>query len=703
MSRAAKTLASSAVSMLVVDDLCNRFEAACQSGSTPQLEEYINAAPEAIRMRLMKELLSLEVYYSKAAPPDFIAYAQRFPNIDRITLAELIPAPQETVEPTIPGYEILGLLGRGGMGIVYKARDLRLDRMVALKMVLPGSHVSDQVVARMLAEARAVARLQHPQLVQIYDIVEYDGRPLLVFEYIEGGTLADQISKGPVEVKQAADWMENIARSVQFAHSRGIVHRDLKPSNILMTAEESPKISDFGLARQMDNDIRQTHSGMLIGTPGYMAPEQAELKQGSFGTPVDIYALGAILYEMLTGKPPFRGASILETLEMVRSQELVSIRRLNRKVPRDLETICLKCLQKNPLARYSSAQLLADDLSRFLRHESILARPSGMVECTVRWIKRNPTLSLLLGGISTATMVGIVMLLWFQADRLAKLEEHDRRAKQAGREANALLEETIWLYGKAQGADRNLGLWADAREAINKAERAADAGDAPSEIRKRVKALRIQIVQHEKNQRLVTRLAEIQASMGDDLLPNSDLDFPTADAAYAKAFEEFMGMRFDESIPEENAKRLGGIEAKLRIELAAAIDNWRYVRFVLISTNSKYKLDANHLHKTSRLLDPDSLRNQIRDAIEQMDRKRLSEIAIQIDPAAQPVQTINLVGVYLYWLQHSYEFSEEIQFLKTAQPYHESDFQINHNLSYWLVRADLADDCELHFHQGRLS
>ncbi len=276
-----------------------------------------------------------------------------------------------------------------------------------------------------------------------------------MFEYIEGGTLADRISKGPVEFKHAATWMESIARRVQFGHARGIVHRDLKPSNILMTAEESPKISDFGLARQMDNDIRQTHSGMLIGTPGYMAPEQAELKQGSFGTPVDIYASGAILDEMLTGKPPFRGASILETLEMVRSQEPVSIRRLNRKVPRDLETICLKCLQKNPLARYSSAQLLADHLSRFLSHESILARPSGMVECAVRWIKRNPAGSLLLGGISPATMVGIVMLLWFQADRLAKLQEHDRRARQAGREANSLLEDRFGLsrIGMNNGCD----------------------------------------------------------------------------------------------------------------------------------------------------------------------------------------------------------------------------------------------------------
>ena len=694
MSPAAKTLASSAVSMLVVDDLCNRFEAACQKGTKPQLEEYVDAAPEAIRMRLIKELLSLEVYYSKAAPPDFIAYAQRFPNIDRITLAELIPAPQESVEPTIPGYEILGLLGRGGMGIVYKARDLRLDRMVALKMVLPGSHVSDHVVARMLAEARAVARLQHPQLVQIYDIVEYDGRPLLVFEFIEGGTLADRISKGQVEFKQAATWMENIARSIQFAHSRGIVHRDLKPSNILMTAVESPKISDFGLARQMDNDIRQTHSGMLIGTPSYMAPEQAELKQGSLGTPVDLYALGAILYEMLTGRPPFRGASILETLEMVRSQEPVSIRRLNRKVPRDLETICMKCLQKNPLARYSSAQLLADDLARFLRHESILARPSGMVECVMRWIKRNPTVSLLLGGISTATTVGVAMLLWLQADRLAKLHEHDRRARHAGIEANVLLEETISLYGKAQGADRNLGLWADAREAINRAERAADAGDAPLAIRKRVKELRAQIVQHEKNQRLIIRLAEIQASMGDDLLASNDQDFPAADSAYSQAFCDFMETEFDETDPELNAKRLGGIDATFRVELAAAIDNWRYVRFVLKSMDAKYSLDASNLHSTSRLLDPDPLRNQIRDAIDKKDRTLLSGIAMQMDPSAQPVQTINLVGLYLYWLQHSQDFSEEIQFFKKAQPFHERDFQINHNLTYCLLRADRADEAE---------
>ncbi len=470
MTSAAWSRSESAASMRSIDELCNNFEAACQSGNIPRPEDYLDRAPESIRMQLLKELLQLEVYYSKSAPPDFISYAQRFPNIDRITLAEVIPAAQDAIEPKIPGYEILGLLGRGGMGIVYKARDLKLGRLVALKMVLPGSHVSDQVIARMIAEARAVARLQHPQLVQIYDIVEFEGRPLLVFEYIEGGTLADKISKKAITIQEAAQWLEIIARSVQFAHSRGIVHRDLKPANILMTLDGSPKISDFGLARQMDNDIRQTHSGMLIGTPGYMAPEQAELKQGDFASPVDIYALGSILYEVLTGQPPFRGASILETLEMVRSQEPTSLRKLNRKVPRDLETICLKCLQKDPMARYASASLLAEDLGRFLRNDSILARPSGLVERSRRWCKRSPWVASFAALTLLVTLIGFASVFWqWKQTELERqrADEHSRMANQNAALYQRERDEAIIARGQAienaseaernrQQAERNL-------------------------------------------------------------------------------------------------------------------------------------------------------------------------------------------------------------------------------------------------------
>ena len=213
------------------------------------------------------------------------------------------------------------------------------------------------------------AHLQHPNLVPIYEVRECDGCPVLVFEYVDGGTLAERIARQPIDPDIAAHMMETLAKVLAYAHSRGIVHRDLKPANILIAKDGTLKVSDFGLARQLDDDNRQTKSGMLIGTPGYMAPEQASGNLGQLGPAADIHGLGAILYEMLSGQPAFRGTSILETLEMVRTQDPVSPRRLRRSVPRDLETICLKCLRKNPDERYLSASLLSAELGRYLRQD----------------------------------------------------------------------------------------------------------------------------------------------------------------------------------------------------------------------------------------------------------------------------------------------------------------------------------------------
>ena len=421
----------SSVQLGRIDELCNRFEAAHQKGETPAVDEYLTEVEKPLRMSLLKELLQIDSHYTTDPKLDAERLIVLFPDLDRDTLTRLLSqnsAKKSSGQfPVVDGYTIVSELGRGGMGVVYKARDLRLDRFVALKMMHPEGPAREQVVVRMLTEARAAAHLQHPNLVPIYEVRECDGCPVLVFEYVDGGTLAERIARQPIDPDIAAHMMETLAKVLAYAHSRGIVHRDLKPANILIAQDGTLKVSDFGLARQLDDDRRQTKSGMLIGTPGYMAPEQASGNLGQLGPAADIHGLGAILYEMLTGQPAFRGTSILETLEMVRTQDPVSPRRLRRSVPRDLETICLKCLRKNPDERYLSASLMSAELGRYLRQEPIMARPLGRFEKLNRWCRRNPreaVLALLSVLVSVACFMAV---LWaWQKTEIAFESERTR-------------------------------------------------------------------------------------------------------------------------------------------------------------------------------------------------------------------------------------------------------------------------------------
>ncbi len=341
--------------------------------------------------------------------------------------------------PQVPGYVILGELGRGGMGVVYKARQLNLNRICALKMILAGAHAGPEAAARFLSEAEAVARLEHPAIVQIHQLGDFDGQPYLELEYVNGGSLGDRSDGTPLPAGEAAELVELLARAIHYAHGLGIVHRDLKPSNILLTDDGRPKIADFGLAKLLDTDSQITGSGLILGTPSYMAPEQASGEAKGTGPSADIYALGAILYAQLTGRPPFRAATIPETLRQVREEAPVPPCRLQPSLPRDVETITLKCLQKRPADRYVTAEALAEDLRRFRAREPILARPIPAWERGLKWARRRPWAA----GMAAALLACVLCLLGLGAysyRRISRSLEAEKLANTKAQEALATAE-----------------------------------------------------------------------------------------------------------------------------------------------------------------------------------------------------------------------------------------------------------------------
>jgi tetratricopeptide (TPR) repeat protein len=372
---------------------------------------------------------------------------------------------------TIPGFEILGELGQGGHGVVYKARQTSLNRLVALKVARQGVHATAEERVRLGREARAVAQLCHPHIVQVHAVEEHEGVPFLVMEFVEGGSLAALLDGTPWPARRAAELVQTLARAIHAAHERGIVHRDLKPANVLLqadsTAEDAesaekkmalsssassassavkllPKITDFGIARQPDAQSSQTPSQAILGTPSYMAPEQASGQSRHVGGSADVYALGAILYELLTGRPPFKAETHFETLLQVRQQEPVPPRRLVPKLPGDLETICLKCLRKEPASRYATARELAEDLNRHLRGEPIQARPTGPAERLYRWCRRNPVVAGLVVGLFVVLASGLtgVTYLW----RLA--EQRSTTARQEKEEADRQRQTVERIIGR---------------------------------------------------------------------------------------------------------------------------------------------------------------------------------------------------------------------------------------------------------------
>jgi serine/threonine-protein kinase len=364
------------------------------------------------------------------------------PTLDHRPAAEAgAPAPDSL--PAVPGYEVECELGRGGMGVVYRAQQTALARTVALKVILAGAHAGTSDRARFRKEAEAVAGLQHPNIVQVHEVGEHDGRLFFSLEHCAGGSLEKRLDGTPLPPAEAARLVEALARAVHYAHGQGVIHRDLKPGNVLFTADGALKLTDFGLVKRL-GETGRTATGAILGTPSYMAPEQAEGKGRPVGPAADVYGLGAILYELLTGRPPFKAATPVDTILQVVADEPVPPSRLHSRTPRDLETVCLKCLRKGPHQRYPSAAALADDLGRWLRGEPVLARRAGAAERTWRWCRRHPApaaLVLLAALLLLSVTAGAVLVARTAAAGRARIQVIADRVEEQVRRRQAEVEE----------------------------------------------------------------------------------------------------------------------------------------------------------------------------------------------------------------------------------------------------------------------
>jgi serine/threonine-protein kinase len=588
---------------------------------------------------------------------------QRWSQIRRLDdqLKALFPTPTDepgatiiypwrltTELPRIPGYEVEAVLGHGGMAVVYKARHLRLNRPIALKMLLAGAYAAPHELARFQLEAEVVGSLRHPNIVHIYDVGDHEGRPYFTMELVEGGSLAQKLAGMPQPASQAAALVATLALAVEVAHGRGIIHRDLKPANVLVAEDGTLKIGDFGLARRVEGDAGLTRSGARIGTPSYMAPEQAGGKTRMIGPATDLYALGAILYEMLTGRPPFRSETASETEWQVITEEAVPPSRLNARVPRDLETICLKCLHKEPRRRYATARALADDLERFQRGESIAARPVSFLDRFGKWVRRRPAVAALSGATVLFISAFVAGMLWLTV-----------KGAQRRQAVEGDLREVADLQQQAR--------WEDARVALQRADARLNGGGA--------RDLRKQFEQARRDLDLVIELDRIRLSR----LTSGKLALykTKADKDYAKAFGD-AGLANAQDSSDLVAARVQA--SAVRVALMAALDDWA------VCTTDKERRDW--LLEAARNADPSSSGwgDRIRDPATWEDAGELGELAQEVPVSEQPVSLLLGLGERL-----EAAGGDAPAYLKRVQGEHPADFWANLSLGDALLGASPAE------------
>jgi serine/threonine-protein kinase len=572
------------------------------------------------------------------------------PTVRGVVAPALLP--ESAAWPQVPGHQAEAVLGRGGMGVVYRAWHLRLHRPVALKMLLAGAHAQPAERERLLREAEAVAGLSHPNIVQVYEVGDVDGRPYFTMEFVEGGSLAQQVQGVPQPVRKAAALVATLADAIHAAHQSGIVHRDLKPANILLTTDGTPKVTDFGLARRLQGGDALTLSGVPVGTPSYMAPEQARGDKGALGPATDVYALGAILYELLTGRPPFRAETAAATVQQVISQSPVSPSRLNASVPRDLETICLTCLHKEPHLRYASAAVLAEDLRHFLRGEGITAKPERWLGRLARRARRRPVFSVAVAAAALA-LVGLAGGgLWLIADRAAAAREVQGERAATERAAEEDLCDMV--------ARLRTSSWPEARAALERA-RGRLGGHGSDHLRRLLD-------QGARELELAIRLEEIRQYRA----YSGQLFVFVRPDEYEEGFRQAgLGQVGDD--PEVVAGRVRA--SNIPDALVAALDHWS-----VCTNNPDHR---RWVLSVARLADPDPTgwRARARDPAVRADQAALVAV-IQAAPVAD--QSVPLL---LALDRHLTSGSpERLPFLKKVQKAHPSDFWANLTLGGALVQ-----------------
>jgi serine/threonine-protein kinase len=574
-----------------------------------------------------------------------------FPSADKPT-----PPPDWEALPQIPGYELETVLGRGGMGVVFKAQHLKLKRFVALKMMLAGTYASPEELVRFRRETEAIAALRHPHIVQVHDAGEVAGRPYFTMEYVEGGTLGQALSAKPLSPRHAAELLATLASAIQFAHRSGFIHRDIKPANVLLAVDGMAKVTDFGLARTIEAGPEVTQSGAPIGTPSYMAPEQAQGRAGAVGPAADIYALGAVLYEMLTGQPPFEGESACETIHKVVTEEATPPSRLNPKIPRDLDTICLKCLQKAPPRRYASAQDLADDLHRFLDGKPVRARPVGMAERAAKWARRRPAAAMLAAAILVMLGAAAGTGAWLYHQETDRRMAKDQRQEQA----RAAIETALNRAGDLQREER----WKEALNVLTDAE--AHLGEANSpELDQRLRKARTDF-------QIARDLDRVRESR--TVGPGGMVEYQRQAVVYQGIFER-AGLRLSEVEPTVAAIRVSAI----RDQFAAALDDWAVVAFT-----QKDAAAAARLLEIARSANPEPRwGDRFRTLAVWESAERLRDLADDAFTAAPhpPGHQLALLGLLLS--QKGFA-SRHMQFLRGACRRYPGNFWFNREMGFAL-------------------